>query len=86
MEFFGDGFNPLPNKNILDLSKFKAFADDKINVTRKLKFALVRVENIVGKAENAGYLVTSIFSFPHNVFKRLLSQGREKSGLFLVKS
>ena len=26
-------------------------------------------------------LVTSIFSFSHNVFKRLLSQGRQKSGL-----
>ena len=26
-------------------------------------------------------LVTSIFSFSHNVFKRLLLQGREKSGL-----
>ena len=33
----------------------KAFADDKINVTEKLKFVLERVENIVGKGENAGY-------------------------------
>ena len=36
-------------------TKFKAFADDKINVTKKLKFVLRRVENIVGKGENAGY-------------------------------
>ena len=28
-----DGFNPLPNVKFLDWSKFKAFADDKINVT-----------------------------------------------------
>ena len=31
----------------------KAFADDKINVTEKLKFIMVRLENIVGKGENA---------------------------------
>ena len=29
------------------------FADDKINVTQKLNFVLGRVENIVGKGENA---------------------------------
>ena len=32
----------------------KAFADNKINVTLKLEFALGRVVNIVGKGENAG--------------------------------
>ena len=32
-----------------------AFADNKTNVTQKLRFALGRVENIVGKGENAGY-------------------------------
>ena len=32
-------------------SKLKALADDKINVTEKLKFVLGRVENIVGKGE-----------------------------------
>ena len=39
----------------LDWSKLKAFVDDKINVTGKLKFLLERVQNIVGKEENAGY-------------------------------
>ena len=39
----------------LDLSKMKAFEDDKINVTQKLKFALGILENIVGKGENAVY-------------------------------
>ena len=45
--------NSLPNK-LLDLPKLKAFADDKMNVTQKLKSALGGVENIVGKGENAG--------------------------------
>ena len=47
--------NSLPNNKIFDWSKSKAFADDKINVTEKLKFVLGRVENIEGKWENAGY-------------------------------
>ena len=42
------------NKKVLDWSKLKAFADDRINVNEKLKFGLRRVENIVG-IENAGY-------------------------------
>ena len=47
--------NSLPNDKILDWSKLKALADDKINVVQKLKFVGGRVENIVGKGENAGY-------------------------------
>ena len=47
--------NSLPHNKILDWSKLKAFADDKLNATEKLKFVLGRVENIVGKGENAGY-------------------------------
>ena len=43
------------NDKILALTKLKAFADDKIIVTQRLKFILGRVENIVGKEENAGY-------------------------------
>ena len=31
-------FNSLPNDKILDQSKFKAFADNKRNVTKNLKF------------------------------------------------
>ena len=48
-------FNSLPNDKILNQSKFKTFADDKIMTTRKLKFVLGKVENTVGKGENAGY-------------------------------
>ena len=44
---FKDAFNSLPNDKILEWSILKAFADDKINVTEKLKYVLERVENIV---------------------------------------
>ena len=40
---------------ILDWSKLIAFADDKIKVHKKTIFVFDRVENIVGKVENAGY-------------------------------
>ena len=71
--------NSLPKEKILDLSKLKTFADDNLNVYQKLKFALGRVENIVGKEENAGYQRFLPF---HNVFKRLLPLERKKSGLY----
>ena len=48
-------FNSLPDDKVLDWSNLKAFADDKINETEKLKFVMGRIENIVGKGENAGY-------------------------------
>ena len=48
-------FNSLPNDKILDWSKLKAFADNKMNVNERLKFDLGRVDNIVGKGENTGY-------------------------------
>ena len=63
-------FKSLPNDEILDSSKFKAFADKKI-LTKKLKFMLGREKNIVGKEI---LLVTSIFYFSHNVFKSFLFQ------------
>ena len=47
--------NSVPHGMILDWSKLKEFAEDKIYVTEKLKYALGRVENITGKGENAGY-------------------------------
>ena len=48
-------FNSLPNDKILDWSKLKAFANDKMNVNEKFNFGLGRTKNIVGKGENAGY-------------------------------
>ena len=50
---------------ILDWSKLKACADDKIHVTKKLKCVLGRVETLWEKEK---ILVTSIFSFSHNGF------------------
>ena len=47
--------NSLPNDQISDQSKLKAFADDKLRVIQMTKFVLDKIENIVGKEENAGY-------------------------------
>ena len=47
--------NPLPNGKFFDWFKLKAFANDKLNVTVKMKFVLGTVEHIVGKGGNAGY-------------------------------
>ena len=63
-------FNPFPHKKILDQAKLKAFADNKLNVTKLIISVCDRIENIVGKGEIA---CTSNFSFAHNVLKRLLS-------------
>ena len=52
----------LPNNKILDSSKIMVFADDKVKVSLFTKFVLDWVENIV---------VSSIFSFSHNVYRRL---------------
>ena len=48
-------FNSLPNNKILDVTKLKAFADDKINIAQVKISIFDKVENIVGKGENAGY-------------------------------
>ena len=61
--------NSLSNDKILEWSKLKAFAEDKINVNEKLKFGLRRIKTLWEKEK---MLVTSIFSFSHNAFKRLL--------------
>ena len=49
------GFNSSRNDKIVDQSKLKVFADDKINVTQKIKFVSGSLENVVGEGENAGY-------------------------------
>ena len=73
--------NTLPNDNILPLSKLKEFADDKINVTGKMKICLRKVRKHYGKGEDAGYQ-DLLFLFSHIVFKRLLFQGRVSPVLF----
>ena len=47
--------NSLLNNKNFDRSKLKSFADDKLNLNKKSKLVLGRVENIVGKGENTGY-------------------------------
>ena len=42
--------NPLPNDEISDQSKL----NDKLKVVQIAKFVLAKIENIVGKEENAG--------------------------------
>ena len=54
--------NLLSDDKILGFSELKPFADDKSDVPQNLNFVFGRVENIVGKGENAG-------------FKRLLFRG-----------
>ena len=66
-------FNSLPNDKILDVTKLKTIAEDKISVAQMMISVFDGIENIVGKRENVGY---QIFSFSHNVFKSLLFQGR----------
>ena len=48
-------YNPLPDDKILGLSKLKAVADNKLNVTQDIIVVFPRIENIVEKEENAGY-------------------------------
>ena len=43
-----------PPVKIFGWSKLKAFADGRINVSKRLKLAFRRVENIAVKGENAG--------------------------------
>ena len=43
------------------MTKLKAFADNKINVAQMMISVFDRVENIVGKGENAGYLRFLLF-------------------------
>ena len=63
-----DILNSLPKGKILDHCKLKAFADNKLKLIKMAKIVLDKIQNSVGKEENAGY---SIFFFSLNVFKRL---------------
>ena len=68
-------FNPLPNNKILGLPKLKAIADDKLNVTKNVKVVFRRIENIVGKEENAGN--QHFLLFPQ-CFQKALSSSASK--------
>ena len=73
--------NSSPNDKILDWSKLKAFAEDKIK-NEILKLVSERVENIVGKGENAGY--QHFLLFPLCIQNASLS-GSLKVGKELIK-
>ena len=45
----------LPDEKNLALSRLKAFADDNFIEAQAVQFPFDRVENVVGKGENAGY-------------------------------
>ena len=59
-------FNPLPNEKLSEVTKLKAFADDKLNIVKMVITLFDRVENTVEKGENAGYQHFLLFqqSFP----------------------
>ena len=74
-------FNSIPTDKILDQIKFKALADDKINVTEKFKIVLGREENLLRKGENAGYQYFLLFP---KCFEKLPSSGKRKKGSLKV--
>ena len=64
--------NPLPNNKIVDVTKLKAFADNKLNVD-KMTFSLFDEKKTLLEIEKM--LVTSIFSLSHSVFQSPLLKG-----------
>ena len=58
---------PLPNGEILDVTKLTASEDHKLNVAIMTISLFDRVENTVGKVENAG--------FQHSPFPTIFSKG-----------
>ena len=64
---------PLPYDAVLDLSKVRAFADDKMNVTQKHKTCLGKGRKHYGKRRKCW--------LPHNVFKRPFTPVRQKLSL-----
>ena len=53
--------NPSSEDKILALSELKASADHKLKFIQNILFVFDRIENIVGKGENAGYQQILLF-------------------------
>ena len=72
--FFPRKVNPLPKDKFLDMTKLKAFADNKLNIARVTISLCDRAENTVGKEENAGYQHFLLFPqcFPSSIFFRVV--------------
>ena len=62
--------NSLQNSKILDVTKLKAFADDKLNIAKMNNYLLDGIENTGGKGENAGFQHFLLFTlcFPKPFF------------------
>ena len=68
-----DKVNLLPNDKILDRTKLKAFADDKLNVAKMMFSLFNKIVNTAGKGENASYKHFLLF---HGIFQSPLLSGR----------
>ena len=73
-------FNPLPDDKKLALSKLKAVADAELNVIQNNKNVFHKIENIVGRGENAGF--QQLLRFPHYFLKYFFLPERQKSSLY----
>ena len=71
-------FNYLLNDKTIHRRNFKTFADDNLNVTEMAKLIFDRVENIVGKGENAGRQHFLLFQ---QGFQKLTFEGSMKVGI-----
>ena len=65
-------FNPFPNDKFFNMTKLKAFADDKLIATKMTISLLIELKTLWEKRK---MLVTNIFFFSHSVFQNLLLQG-----------
>ena len=66
--------NPLSNDKILDWYKLKTFADDKVNVTEKLKFVFWKDRKHCGKRRKCW--LPAFSPFPTMFSKGFIIQGR----------
>ena len=79
MTILGNWFNPFPKRHILDASKLKALADNKLEFDENGRKFSKQVENTLWAKEKL--IVTSNLSI-HYVFKRLVLQTCKNQGLF----
>ena len=72
--------NSLPKNGILDRPKLKAlnFAGNNLNIAKMIISLFYKVENIVGKGENAGY---QHFLLSPQAFQKACFSGSLKLGL-----
>ena len=74
---------PLPNEKFLDMTKLKAFADDKLNVAKTTISLCDSIENTMGKEKKCWIQAFSSFS---TVFSKAFFSRVVKSCDCVVKS